>query len=232
MTTPPGTPFARPSGPGDKFDNHDHIGRLLVIYPKSYDPSKTTSKGVNACADADIIVVDSVGPDGKPLVFHDAKIFGNLASSVRDSVGSKVLGRLGQVPTASGNLAWVLQDWTDAEAAQAGPVSAAFEAGQFAKPTQQQQAPPGHDPWAGTNATPAPPQQQAWGQQPPAPAAPAQQQWAPPPAQQQWTPPPAAAPAPEDPNIAILVAQGCPEDQARAMDPQTRANIAATYKTG
>lgn len=258
MTQP--TPFGRPSGPGDKFDNHDHKGRLLIIYPKSYNPAATTSKGVNACADADIIVVDAPPqPDGRPLIFHDAKIFGNLAKSVRDSVGSKCLGRLDQVPTAGGNLAWVLNDWSDQEAAQAAPLDQAYAAGQFPKPQPTQQQPPaqgwGQQPpqqyqqppaqpqqYGGPPAQQYPPQGQAWGQQPQAaPSGPpagqpdlwaGQQQYAqqPPgqaPAQQQYGAPPPAGP--EDPNVAALIAKGLPEAQVRAMDPQTRASVLATY---
>lgn len=248
------TPFGRPSGPGDKFDNHDHKGRLLIIYVKGYNPEVTTSKGKNACADADIIVVDAPPqPNGQPLIFHDAKIFGNLAKSVRDSVGSKVLGRLDQVPTAGGNLAWVLNDWTDQEAAMAAPFDQAYAAGQFPKPqAQQQQAPPpGNAPAQNWGAPPAAQQQyppqappaQQWGAPPPQ-QQPGQQQWgAPPPAQQppQGQPdlwagqqqygaqPPAQAPGPEDPNIALLISKGLPEAQVRAMDPGTRAGVAATY---
>ncbi len=213
MTTPdPG--FARPAGQGDKFDNHEHTGRLLIIYPKAYDPNTTTSKGVNACADADIIVVDSLGPDGKPLVFHDAKIFGNLAKSVRNDVGGKVLGRLGQVPTASGNLAWVLNDYTDADVALAVPADAAYKAGQFAPPAQQAATPPPADVWAGTNAAPAPP---------PAP------QYAATPAAAAPVAPPAAAPAPTaDPLVAQLIGAGIPADKVLAMDAATRQAVAAT----
>lgn len=243
------TPFGRPSGPGDKFDNHDHKGRLLIIYVKGYNPSVKTSKGENACADADIIVVDAPPqPNGQPLIFHDAKVFGNLAKSVRDSVGSKVLGRLDQVPTAGGNLAWVLNDWTDQEAAMAAPFDQAYAAGQFPKPqqSQQQAAPPAQQQWGAPPPAQAP-QQQQWGAPPPAQQPPAgqpdlwagQQQYAaPPPAQgpppgQQWgAPPPQQQPpaaGPEDPNIALLIGKGLPEAQVRAMDPQTRAGVAATY---
>ncbi|MFF8831291.1 hypothetical protein [Streptomyces sp. NPDC015131] len=158
MTTPP--QFSRPAGQGDMFNAHEHKGRLLLIYPKAYDPQAKTSKGIGPAADADIVVVDATDPTtGQPPVFHDGRIFGNLAKSVRNDVGGQVLGRLDQAMTSSGNEAWVLRDYTDADAAMAGPVHAAFQAGQFKQPSSgmPQQAPPQYDAWAGMNATPAPP---------------------------------------------------------------------------
>lgn len=229
------SPFAQPSAGGEKFEPKDFGGALLLIYPKSYNPNETTTFGPSTSADCDIVVVDRPDPTNpnQPFIRRNARLFGNLANSVRDSIGGQVLGRLGQVPTNKGNPAWVLQNYTDADVAAATPVDAAWKAGAFAPPANFQSGapaqapPPARDPWAGVNAAPAPPQQQAWGQAPPAAAPPAQQQWQAPPAAQ--APPPAAAPGPEDPSIAFLISKGLPEAQVRAMDPQTRASVAATY---
>lgn len=237
------SPFAQPSAGGEKFEPKDFGGALLLIYPKSYNPNETTQFGPSTSADCDIVVVDRQDPNapGQPVIKRNARLFGNLANSVRDSIGSVVLGRLGQVPTNKGNPAWVLQNYTDQDAATAAPVDAAWKAGQFAAQVQQPQGQPQQQ----YQQQPPPPAQQQWGappqQQPPA------QQWqqqAPPPAQgppqgqpdlwagqQQYAAPPPAQGPPqgEDPNIAALIAKGLPAAQVHAMDPNTRASVLATY---
>lgn len=241
------SPFAQPSAGGEQFEPKDFLGALCLIYPKSYNPNDTTKHGTTTSADVDVVVVDRQDPQtGGPAIKRNARLFGNLANSVRDSIGSVVLGRIGQVPTNKGNPAWVLNNYTDADAAAAAPVDAAWKAGQFAQTAQQPSAPPqqqyGAPPPQQQYQAPPPPQQQ-WGQQPQAaPPQPPQGQpdlWAgqqqyaaPPPAQgppqQQYGGPPPAA-GPEDPSIAALIAKGLPEAQVRAMDPQTRAGVLATY---
>jgi hypothetical protein len=253
------SPFAQPSAGGEKFEPKDFGGALLMIYPKSYNPNETTTFGPSTSADCDIVVVDRQDPTtGQPVIKRNARLFGNLANSVRDSIGSQVLGRLGQVPTNKGNPAWVLQSYSDADAALAVPVHTAWVAGQFQPPAnhqaapaqqqppaqwqgQQQQAPAPQQQWGNPGFAPAqaqaapqgPPQGQPdlWaGQQQYAPQAPAQQYGAP-----AGTAAPQAAPgAPaaaqgEDPNIAALVAKGLPPAQVHAMDPGTRAAVLATY---
>jgi hypothetical protein len=244
------SPFAQPSAGGEQFEPKDFLGALVLIYPKSYNPNDTTKHGQTTSADVDVVVVDRQDPQtGGPVIKRNARLFGNLANSVRDSIGSVVLGRIGQTPTNKGNPAWILANYTEQDAAMAVPVDTAWKAGQFAQaapqqqPQQYQQQPPPQQQYGGPPAQQYPPQGQAWGQQPQAPAqAPPQGQpdlWAgqqqygaqPPaqaPAQQQYGGPPPAA-GPEDPNIAALIAKGLPEAQVRAMDPQTRAGVLATY---
>jgi hypothetical protein len=209
--------FSQPSAGGDKFEPKDHFGNLLLVYPKSYNPAEQTSNGVTPAADVDIIVVDKPGPDGRPLFINDARFFGNLAKSVRNDVGSQVLGRLGQGPNTRGTPPWILTNFTDADAAAAGPVHAAYQAGQF-KPAENPMAPAAPGPAAPAQwqapaapgaAQPAP--QQQWQQPPAAAPAPAQQQWqAPAPSSTPPTAPPAAAAAPTvDPNlVAFLASKG------------------------
>jgi hypothetical protein len=250
------SPFAQPSAGGEKFEPKDFGGALLMIYPKSYNPNETTTFGPSTSADCDIVVVDRQDPNapGSPVIKRNARLFGNLANSVRDSIGSQVLGRLGQVPTNKGNPAWVLQSYSDADAALAVPVHTAWVAGQFQPPANHQAAPAQQQPpaqWQGQPQAPAP--QQQWGNPgfapaqaqaaPPQAAAPAPDLWAgqqqfaqqapaQAPPQQQYAPPAqqAAPPAgPEDPSIAFLISKGLPEAQVRAMDPGTRASVAATY---
>lgn len=248
------SPFAQPSAGGEQFEPKDFLGALVLIYPKSYNPNDQTKHGTTTSADVDVVVVDRQDPQtGGPVIKRNARLFGNLANSVRDSIGSVVLGRIGQTPTNKGNPAWILSNYTEQDAAMAVPVDTAWKAGQFAQaappaqqqpPAQQWGAPPPQQQYA------APPQQQ-WGQQPQAaPQGPPQGQpdlWA---GQQQYAAqPPAQAPAygapagtavpsaapgapaaaPDDPSIAALIAKGLPEAQVRAMDPNTRASVLATY---
>jgi hypothetical protein len=216
--------FAQPSQggqSGDQFETGAHKGHLLLIYPKQYHPEVSTKNGPSSAADVDIIVVDKVGPDGRAASFINARVFGNLANSVRNDVGGQVLGRLDQIQTQGGRTPWVLNNFTEQDAAQAGPVHAAYQQGQF-RPTQNPMAAPapaapptgawnaqapaqGGQQW---NAPAAPPATNQWNQQPA--AAPAAQQWNPTPAPQATAPAPPVAPAPAvDPAvIARLNANG------------------------
>lgn len=211
--------FSQPSAGGDQFDAKDHNGRLLLVFPKSFAAETPTAHGISPSADVDIVVVDSVGPDGRPQYFQNARLFGNLAKSVSRDLGGQVLGRLGQVPTQRGNPAWVLQNYTDQDAALATPALTAYQQGQFKQ---------AENPMQGQAPQPGAPAQQ-FGQQPPqqqyqAPAAPPAQQWqAPPaaPAQQQWQQPPAAAPAPPGPPAAPAAPAN-----AGAADPALLAHLA------
>lgn len=205
--------YSQPGAPGsgDRFDNNEHRGRLLLIYPKSFQVGIQTSKGVSDVADVDIIVVDNPNPDGSPRAFFGARLFGNLARSVsREVPNGVVLGRLNQVTSANGNTPWILENYTPQDEAMTDPYDAAYRAGQI-RPTQ--------NPMAG-QAPAAPPQQQYGGAPAAAPApqqyqpqpqyqAPPQQQYQAPPAtpapavppQQQWQGNP-AAPAPAGPPAA------------------------------
>jgi hypothetical protein len=233
------SPFAQPSAGGEKFEPKDFGGALLLIYPKSYNPNENTTFGPSTSADCDIVVVDRQDPQtGQPVVKRNARLFGNLANSVRDSIGRVVLGRLGQVPTNKGNPAWVLQSFEPGgpDEQMAAPVDAAWKAGQFAAqvqqpqaaPQQYQQQPPAQQWQQGPPAQQAPQQGQAWGNPgfPPAQAqapaqAPPQGQpdlWA---GQQQYQPQPGVQPA------GGAAPQGAPGAPAAAPgDPNIDALIA------
>jgi hypothetical protein len=211
--------YSQAAAGGDSFTPADYFGALLLVYPKAYTASEQTKHGDTQAADVDVVVVDRIGPDGKPLVFHDTRLFGNLARSVRvlleaDGSPKKYLGRLDQEPTSKGSPAWVLRNWTDADVQLAEPVRMAFEAGQFAKPVQAANpmapAPAAYSPGPATPAAApvaaAPAQQQWTAPAATAPAAPAQWQGRPSapaptgaPQQQQWSPTPAPTPAPPAP---------------------------------
>lgn len=186
--------YSQPSAPsaGDKFEAHEHKGYLLLVYPKAFQENIKTTKGLSDAADVDIIVVDKAGPDGRPLVFHGARLFGNLARSVRNDIGGQVLGRLSQITSANGNTPWILENFTPQDASLADPAHQAYQQGLF-RPTPNPMAAP---------AAQAPAQQQ-WSQQSQAapayatPQAPPAYNAAPSPApaaQQQWNAAPTAAP--------------------------------------
>lgn len=209
--------FAQPSAPGggDQFNAADHRGHLLIIYPKSYQPEVQTKNGPSSAADVDIVIVDKFGPDGRPLSFIGARLFGNLANSVRNDVGGQVLGRLDQINTQGGRTPWVLQNFTDQDAAAAGPAHAAYQQGQFRPTPNPMQSPASAAPtspaWQNTppqqqwNPTPAPPAAPAYAQQVP-PTAPA---WNAPVAPTPTAPVPVApaAAAQVDPNVLAVLAQ-------------------------
>lgn len=195
--------FSQPSSAGgDTFNAADHNGHLLLVYPKSYQDEVQTKNGLSSAAEVDIVVVDKPGPDGKPLFFHNARLFGNLARSVRNDLGGQVLGRLGQGPNTRGTPPWILTNFTDQDAAMAGTAHAQYQQGLF-KPTENpmQQPAPAAAPaqqWTPPPTQQAVPAQQQWQQAPPAVApAPQQQQW-----QQQPAPAPYGAPAPAGPPAA------------------------------
>lgn len=207
--------FSQPSAGGDQFDAKDYNGRLLIVYPKSFSAETPTAHGISPSADVDIVVVDAVDPaTGGPKYFQNARLFGNLAKSVSRDLGGQVLGRLGQVPTQRGNPAWVLQNFTEQDAAMATPADAAYKAGQFKQPDnpmQQSAAAAPQQSWSppAQQAPSAPTQQWSPATSAAPPAAPAapQQQWSAPPAAPVATAPAPAAPAGADPALLARLAQ-------------------------
>lgn len=223
--------FSQPSAGGDQFDAKDHNGRLLLVYPKSFAAETPTAHGISPSADVDIVVVDAVDATGKPLYFQNARLFGNLAKSVSRVLGGQVLGRLGQVPTQRGNPAWVLQNFTDQDAALAGPAHAAYQAGQFKQAENPMQQPAAVAP--PTYQAPAPqvngaapqqwqPQQAPAAQWTPPTGTPAAHAQTAPPAQQQWNAAPAAPSAPTAPGPAPAAAGA-----SAAIDPNLIAFLAS-----
>ncbi len=229
--------FAQPSAPntGDNFNAKDHRGHLLIVYPKNFQENITTTKGLSDAADCDIIVVDKLDATGKPLTFFGARLFGNLARSVRNDIGGQVLGRLDQITSANGNTPWILSNFLDADMAAATPIDAAYRQGAF-QPTQNPMAAPSPaaaPAWspAPTPAPTGPPPAQQWQPQ----AAPAAPQWQPSPAPPLQTaagayapqtgpatwPSPTAAPAPSPAPSAPVAAP------AAQIDPNLLAFLAA-----
>lgn len=239
-----------------KNEGQKWLGSLFLFYPKEikreFDTGKYKPTDVVVC---DVIAVS--GPDaGKAWI--DTFIFSKgIAAILKDKVGDPVPGVLGQKQFTEG-IGWTLLDaqsdaeW-DAMCQAVAPVHQRYMQGQFARvdapaaagaAAVAQNPPAGswqQDAWAGLNAapaaaTPAPQGYPAPTAAPPA-AAPAAgwNQSAPPAA----PPPaaPAAAPAAnppsaggqQDPNVGLLISKGLDPQQVLAMDPATRAAIAATY---
>lgn len=155
---------------GSNFRVADHVGSLLLIYPREMREGISTSYGTADAIAADIHVLD--GPDA-PEVHENTLLFQKaLIGSLRSAIGGEpVLARLGQGVAKPGQSApYVLQQFSEQDAA----VATAYVNNQPAAPApapqpQQQQAPA---------QTAAPEPQNQAPAQPAAPAAPAQPQQA------------------------------------------------------
>lgn len=96
------------------IDWKDYNGALLLIKPKEFIPEINTVHGVNPAVQADVIVLDGEHAD---TVFVDTLIFPKvLQTQVKPSIGSMVLGRLGQGAKKPGQSPpWTLAAATDAD---------------------------------------------------------------------------------------------------------------------
>lgn len=130
--------FAQPAAPssGDKFDYATHVGSLILIEPSEFLTDFETSAGVSNAVRATVAVID--GP-GVGESYGDALLFGKvLTGQLRNSIGVKVLGRLGQGAKVAGKSpAWILNP---AEAADIAKAEAWVTA--QAKPAVTSAAPP------------------------------------------------------------------------------------------
>lgn len=228
-------PFQRPQATaGDKWDlkneGHRWLGSLFLIIPKSLTPDWKSPN--NNYDPTDMVVADVIavtGPEAGRSWMDTFILSKGIVYILRDKIGDPVPGVLGRKTTQNGE-GWTLidaqtdQEW-DAMCAQVAPVYQQYQAGKFKRPAAPAAAPSGaggqpawqQDAWAGMNA--APPQTPAanWN----APAAP--------PAPAQSAPPSAPAQGAQDPNVGLLISKGLNPEQVLAMDPATRAAIAATY---
>lgn len=101
--------FAAPSAPGDGITWADHKGALLLIDVTSQEHGVQTVHGSTDPVRADVHVID--GP-GAGESYEDTLIFPKLLiSQTKNSIGQKVLGRLGQGNQKPGQSApWLLQE--------------------------------------------------------------------------------------------------------------------------
>lgn len=221
------TPFRRPEvAAGDKWDVKNEGPKwlatqsLFLFYPKEVKSEFDTGK----FKPTDVVVADVIavtGPDAGRAWINTFIFSKGIVAILRDKLGDPVPGIIGQKQYTEG-VGWTLLDepW-DQIIAAVTPVHQRYLAGQFKAPSapaaagagvaagmqSQWNAPPSEDPWAGMNVNAAP----AVVSPPPAPAA------------------PPAAPGQQDPNVGLLISKGLDPQQVLAMDPATRAAIAATY---
>lgn len=212
------TPFGQPSAGGDQFDPKLHNGQLLLFVPSLFHADMPTAHGASNAADTDIIALEHPDPEtGKPKLFRNARVFGNLANSVRGAVGGGViLGRLGQGPNTKGNPPWILTEHTEQEALGSVAVYDAYKRGEFAQPSAPAAAPLAQQGWS---AGPPVATQGGWGAPPPTtvPVVPV-------------TPVPAAIPAVDPQLVAFLEARGV--QVPPGMTQETAVLLANTFTGG
>jgi hypothetical protein len=110
--------FQQPSQ-GDQVKMAELAGCLVLIWAKEYREDVTTVHGSTDAIAADVHVLDGAKGGEK---FENTLIFGRaLVGSLRSAVGGEpVLGRVGQGVSKPGqNAPWILQPFTDADAAVA-----------------------------------------------------------------------------------------------------------------
>lgn len=140
--------FQQPRDSGDKAPIAEMVGSLVLIVVREYRTGIITTLkpgGTDAVA-CDVHCLD--GQHGGE-VFTDALLFqGALVGSLKGAAGGEpVLGRIAQgIAKPSQNPPYILQPFTDADAAIAGPYWARVQSQQFqapapAAPPVQQQAP-------------------------------------------------------------------------------------------
>jgi len=97
--------FNDPVQPGT-FKPEEWNGHLLMIEAFRYLDNVQTKFGPSDAVEGRVTVLTA---QGGPHVVEQARLFGNLAGSLRPTIGQKpTLGRLGQVMTGNANPAWVL----------------------------------------------------------------------------------------------------------------------------
>jgi len=98
----------------------DHKGALLIIEPTGFEEGISTTFGLADAVKADVYVL--TGPDTAEE-FPSALVFPKLlASQLKNQIGNKVVGRLGQGAAKPGQSApWLLEEATpeDIEKAKA-----------------------------------------------------------------------------------------------------------------
>ena len=127
--------FAQPQS-GDMFSAKENVGRLLLIENVGAPEQVNTVHGLSDAIRADVTVIDAPGGPAEhlqSLVFGRALV-GTLSRSAAG--GAPVLGRLGQSTTgkAGQSPAWILTEYTPADAAVASAYMQHRGAPSFAAP--------------------------------------------------------------------------------------------------
>jgi len=128
--------FADPgSGSGESLPLAELLGHLLMFDVTKETDEIETKHGKTTAINCSVVVLD--GPS-QGTEYSDVLIFPKiLKNQLRDQIGGKVLGRLGQGPNVKGNPPWQLDTATEADkvlarqwiAVKAEPVAAAAPAG-------------------------------------------------------------------------------------------------------
>ena len=147
------SPFQQPAQGGDRLpDMQELIGSLVLIKVIEYRPGiLTQAYGEKDAVACDVHVLD--GPHGGEVFSNTLLFQGALIGSLKPAAGGQpVLARLGQGTAKPGqNAPYVLNPFTEQDAAFAGPYWASVQAKAFQAPAAA--AP---DPWAAQQAAAAP----------------------------------------------------------------------------
>lgn len=93
----------------------DHLGQLVLIEPTGFEEQvQTAYDPTDAVRGTITFITDPVEVVEDILIFPRA-----LVQQTRSKIGEKVLGRLGQKETKSGNKAWVLEEASEEDIAAA-----------------------------------------------------------------------------------------------------------------
>ncbi len=136
-------PFARPSN--DFWSAAEYEGKLHLFenIGAPYEVSTSSNKPgeTSTTIDADVTVIDA---DGGVKVFLKSRVFGQavVGTLSRTPAGKPLLGRIVKGQASQGkNAPWLLQDYTDADAAQAGAYLTQRATGAFQQPAPAAAAP-------------------------------------------------------------------------------------------
>ena len=102
------TDYAVPSAPttGDKIALKEHIGNLLLIGVTEVVKDVVSDYGTSDAIRANVAILDG---DNKGKTYDDTLLFSkSLQSQLKNHIGSRVLGRLGQGENKKGNPPWIL----------------------------------------------------------------------------------------------------------------------------
>lgn len=110
--------FSQPSAPSNGIRWADHLGKLVLVEPESYETGIKTVHGDKDAIKGRVSVLS--GP-AEAEVYDDALIFGGvLVSQLKNRMGEKVLGRLAQGDAKPGqNPPWKLNEASEEDIAKA-----------------------------------------------------------------------------------------------------------------
>lgn len=107
--------FGRPDQSGGGLDLNEAKGHLLLIYPLE-NVTRPTKYGEKPAVRSNVVDI-TAGEEIDDVLFFAKVLVDNLKSHVG---AGPVLGRLGQGESRNGNNPpWILEDYTDADAAEA-----------------------------------------------------------------------------------------------------------------